>query len=152
MANNFISYNRFTALPANISDYGAGLEELRLLKGRPETNPAVVPMAAPRRSRKLLALEATGSDEMRLAEPAEPQADPYEGAQSTLSLSRTSAKKLSGGVLDDLHGIVEGMQASDTRALMLDSFRRISAMRDSLGERNEMTEAIYVRSIAASRG
>lgn len=152
MANNFVSYNRFTALPNNISDYGAGLEELRLLKGKPEKNPVVAPMAAPRRSRKLLALESTGSDEMRLAEPTEPNIDPYEGPQSTLSLSRTGAQKLGGAVLGDLQSVVESMREGDTKSLMMDSLRRVGAMRQYLGERNEMTEAIVVRSIAASRG
>lgn len=152
MANNFISYNRFTALPNNISDYGAGLEELRLLKGTPAKNPLAAPLAAPRRSRKLLALESAGSDEMRLAEPVEPNVDPYEGPQSTLSLSRTGAQKLDGTVLGDLQGVVESMSDGDTKSLMMDSLRRVSAMRQYLGERNEMTEGIVVRSIAASRG
>lgn len=152
MANNFISYNRFTALPNNISEYGAGLDELRLLKGRLEKNPAATPLAAPRRSRRLLALEATGSDELRLAEPQEPSVDPYNGPQSTLSLSRTGAQKLDSSVLGDLQGVVGSMRESDTKSLMLDSLRRVSVLRQYLAERNEMTEAIVVRSIAASRG
>jgi hypothetical protein len=152
MANNFVSYNRFTRLPDNISDYGAGIDELRLAKGRPETNTAITPMAAPRRSRRLLALQAAGSDELRLDEPENPQVDPYDGPQSTLSLSRTGTQKLGGAVLGDLQGVVEAMGPSDTRSLMLDSFNRVAALRDALGDFNKMTEAITVRAIAASRG
>lgn len=152
MANNFVSFNRFTTLPSNIADYGAGLEELRLLKGRPETNTTITPMAAPRKSRKLLALESSGSDVLRLDEPEDPAVDPYEGAQSTLSLSRNSTQKLGGSILQDLQQIVGAMAEGQTKALMLDSFQRIEAMRTCLRERNEMTESIYVRAIAASRG
>ncbi|HET6344102.1 MAG TPA: hypothetical protein VFH51_04175 [Myxococcota bacterium] len=154
MADNFISYNRFTTLPPNIADFGATVEELKAQKGTPDANPAASPMAAPRVSRKRLSLRPAGSDEMRLAEPMEPEPDPYEGPQPVLSLSRNAARKLAGNVLTDLEKQVQvhSLPDAETRGAMLDSFRRILAMREYLNERNQMTEGIYVRSIAASRG
>lgn len=151
MADNFVSFSRFTALPTNIADFGTSAEEVRTHQGKPDKNPAASPMAAPARSRRALALAPAGSDDLRVAEPQDPSADPYEGPRSVLVLSRAGAKKLRHGVLVDLQEVVDGMPESDTRALMQDSFSRIAAMRDLLAERNEMTENIYMRALAASR-
>jgi hypothetical protein len=154
MADNFISYNRFTTLPPNIADFGATVEELKSQSGKPDANPAAAPMAAPRVSRKRLSLRPAGSDEMRLSEPTEPEPDPYEGPQSVLSLSRNAARKLGGAVLGDLEKQVQVQSVLDgeTRGAMLDSLRRLWAMREYMQERNQMTEGIYVRAVAASRG
>jgi len=151
MADNFVSYNRFTALPNNIADFGASVEELKALRGRPDKNPAASPMAAPAASQRELALNPAGSDTLRLAEPREPGADPYEGPRPVWVLSRVGTKKLKRGVMADLQDVVEQLPDSDTKSLMLDSFARIHAMGDLLGERNDMTENIYMRSLAASR-
>lgn len=152
MADNFVSFNRFTALPNNIADFGASVEELKALRGTPDKNPAASPMAAPAASRRALALVPAGSDTLRLAEPVEPGADPYEGARPVLVLSRSGAKKLKTGVLADLQDVVDDLAEGDTKRLMQDSFARVHAMRDLLADRNAMTENIYMRSLAASRG
>jgi hypothetical protein len=151
MADNFVSYNRFTALPNNIADYGSSVEELRALRGRPDKNPAVSPMAAPAVSQRELALNPTGSDTLRLAEPHEPGVDPYEGPRPVWVLSRLGTKKLKRGVLSDLLDVVEQLPDGDTKSLMLDSFARVNAMGELLGERNDMTENIYMRNLAANR-
>ena len=151
MADNFVSYNRFTALPNNIADYGASVEELKALRGRPDKNPAVSPMAAPAASQRELALTPAGSDALRLTEPHEPGADPYEGPRPVWVLSRLGTKKLKRGVMADLLDVVEELPDSDTKSLMLDSFARVNAMRELLGERNDMTENIYMRNLAANR-
>ena len=153
MADNFVSYSRFTAMPPDISRFGATVEELQLQRGNPDRNPALSPMAAPRVSMQRLFLRPRGSDQMRLAGPDEPVIDPYEGPQSTLSLSRNALRKLSGSVLVDLEAEVQASVADkETRNLMLDSFRRVIGLRAYLAEINKMTETIYVRSVAASRG
>ena len=151
MADNFVSFNRFTALPNNIADFGSSVEELKSLRGKPDKNPAASPMAAPAASQKELALGRAGSDTLRLQEPQEPGADPYEGPRPVWVLSRVGTKKLKRGVLVDLQEAVEDMPDSDTKSLMLDSFARVQAMRDLLSDRNVMTENIYMRSLAASR-
>ena len=151
MADNFVSYNRFTALPNNIADYGASVEELKALRGRPDKNPAVSPMAAPAASQRELALNPAGSDTLRLTEPQEPGADPYEGPRPVWVLSRLGTKKLKRGVMADLLDVVEELPDSDTKSLMLDSFARVHAMGELLGERNDMTENIYMLNLAANR-
>lgn len=153
MADNFISYNRFTTLPPNIADYGATVEELKLQRGAPDRNPALSPLPVPYASLRRLFLKPRGSDQLRLGEPDEPEVDPYEGPQSTLSLSRNALKKLNGPILTDLEQTVSGGGLTeDTRSLMQDSFRRVLGLRAYLDEINQMTENIYVRSVAASRG
>lgn len=154
MADNFISYNRFTTLPPNISDFGATVEELKMQRGAPDKNPVLSPMAVPRASLRRLFLKPRGSDQLRLGEPEEPDIDPYEGPQSTLSLSRNALKKLYGNVLTELETHVQDNPAADpqTRGLMMDSFKRVLSLRAYLDEINQMTESIYVRSVAASRG
>jgi len=88
MADNFISYSRFTALPPNISQFGVTVEEVALQKGKPDANPIHAPMAAPRVAEARLSLGANGSDRLRLENPLSPQVNPYEGPKSTLSPSR----------------------------------------------------------------
>ena len=153
MADNFISYNRFTTLPPNIADFGSTVEELKLQRGSPDRNPALSPLPIPYASLRRLFLKPRGSDQLRLGEPDEPDVDPYEGPQSTLSLSRNALKKLNGPILTDLEQMVSGGSLTeDTRSLMQDSFRRVLGLRAYLDDINKMTENIYVRSVAASRG
>ena len=154
MADNFISYSRFTALPPNISDYGATVEELQLQRGKPDANPALSPMAAPRIPAQRLFLKPRGSDQLRLGEPVEPDVDPYEGPRSVLTLTRSALRKLDSSVVAELQKLVQSGAIRDANlaALMGDSFRRVVGLREYLVQLYEMTEAIYVRSIAAGRG
>jgi hypothetical protein len=155
MADNFISYSRFTTLPPNISDFGSTVEEVKLQRGNPDRNPTLSPLAAPRQSALRLFLKPRGSDQLRLGEPVEPGQNAYEGPQSNLGLARNALRKLQTGALVDLQGHVDSPEhAGDpkTRSLMQDSLRRVGAMRDYLGERTRMTETIYVRAVGSSRG
>ena len=75
MAENKISFNRFTALPNNIATYGSTPEELKLQAGTPDPNPSVSPMPSATPADVHLALEPT-----RLRQATFPRAS-YTGAQ-----------------------------------------------------------------------
>lgn len=154
MADNFISYNRFTALPPNIADYGASVEELQLQRGKADANPMLSPMPVPRVSLQRLFLKPGGSDQLRVGEPLVPVINPYEGPQSTLSLSRNALRKLNGRMLGELEEQVDVGELGDkeTTGLMADSLRRVAGMRNALDDLTKMAEGVYVRSVAASRG
>ena len=154
MANNIVSYSRFSSLPANISSFGATVEEFNLQHGTPDPNPVVAPMASPKVPEVRLALGRGGSDQIRLGGPAEPVINPYEGAQPTLVLSRKVVQKLDSSVISQLQQSVEGELVGDQnlRGLMQDSLRRVLGLREFVDGLNKMTESIYVRSIAASKG
>ena len=154
MADNFASYNRFTSLPANIARFGVTPEEIKIQQGEPDKNPLISPMASPKVAETRLSLGAGGSDRLRLAQPHEPTLNPYEGPKSNLVLARTAVRKLAGGVLRDLHSLVQTSTSLDPKVsgLMGDSLKRISAMREFMTDLNRLTESIYVRSIAASKG
>jgi len=154
MADNFISYSRFTAQPSDISAYGATVEELKGPSGKPDANPVVAPFPAPGPAMNLLALDGAGSDLQRLGQPSQPTVNPYEGPQSTISQNRNVLTKLNSGVLPELEKEVQKSVARDaeTKSLMIDSFRRVRAMSEFLGQLNHWSESIQVRAIAASRG
>ena len=154
MANNIVSYNRFSSLPANISSFGATVEEINLQHGTPDPNPVAAPMASPKVPEARLALGRGGSDQIRLGGPAEPVINPYEGAQPTLVLSRKVVQKLDSGVISQLQQSVEGELVGDQnlRGLMQDSLRRVLGLREFVDGLNKMTESVYVRAIAASKG
>jgi len=154
MADNFISYNRFTALPPNIAQFGNTVEEVHLQAGTPDPNPVASPMPETRVPEARLSLAAAGSDKLRLAKPLLPQVNPYEGLKSNLVLSRNALRRLQGNVLKDLDELVDGDLEVDPslRGLMQDSLRRVASMREYLGQLIQMAEHVYVRSIAASKG
>jgi hypothetical protein len=154
MANNFLSFNRFTALPPIIMRFGWTEEEAAAARGKPEGNPWLSPMARPAVSDVRLALAPGGSDRIRLPQPATPDANPFEGPKPTLVLSRNAVKKLAGNVVGELHRFVQGGAVEDKglQALMLDSMRRVNGLREFMDHLNQMTETIYVRSLAASKG
>ena len=106
MANNTISYNRFSALPANIAHYGTTSEELALQKGAPDPDPVLSPMADGVVPARQLALSRAGSDKLRLANPSQPMANPYEGRKPNLVHSRHAVTKLAGPVVEQLKNLV----------------------------------------------
>ncbi|MEE8408345.1 MAG: hypothetical protein V3T05_01945 [Myxococcota bacterium] len=154
MADNFISYSRFTALPPIIARFGWTEEEAAATRGKPDPNPIVSPMAAPAVSEVRLSLAPTGSDKMRLAEPKGPEANPYEGQKPTLVLSRNAVRKLGGNIISNLQSLVQSgaVQDKNLRALMGDSLRRVVGLREFMVHLNQMAESVYVRSLAASKG
>jgi hypothetical protein len=153
MADNFVSYSRFTAQPSNIASYGNTVEEIKSTAGKPDANPAVSPFTSPAPAMNLLALDGAGSDLQRLGQPTQPQVNPYEGPQTTISSNRNVLAKLNAGVLPQLEQEVQKSSArdADTKGLMVDSFRRVRAMSEFLGQLNQWSETIQVRAIAASR-
>lgn len=154
MPDNFVSYNRFTTLPPNVADYGATVEELKLPRGKPDKNPAISPLPNPRTSERRLSLRTRGSDRLRLAEPAEPDLDPYEGPRSVLGLSRDAHLKLAGPALAALGEVVADSAgiAPQVRDLMAESARRVNLLGDFLGRQVQLTQAIVARAVAAKPG
>jgi hypothetical protein len=154
MPDNFLSYNRFTTLPPVIMRFGWTEEEAASTRGKPDPNPVASPMPSTAVSEVQLALAPSGSDKTRLAKPAQPQENPFEGPKMTLVLSRNAVKKMSGNVIGDLQKLVQGgvVKDSNLQTLMLDSIRRVVGMREFMAHLNQLTEGVYVRSIAASKG
>lgn len=113
MANNFVSFSRFTTMPPNIADFGSTVEELKLQAGRPDANPALSPMAASEVTAKRLALSSTGSDKMRLTLPTGVQINPYEGPKPASVLMRSALTKLKGGTFTALRDAVQRARKDD---------------------------------------
>lgn len=155
MANNLQSYQRFTAQPSNISQYGSTVEEFAMQRGAPDPNPVHSPMANQAVTDVRLSLSLAGSDRTRLNSPIQPVINPYEGPRFNLVLTRSALKKLKGKALLDLQSAVEDAPdlSEDTKALMGDSIRRaLIGLGEYLSESIGMTEGIYARCIATSKG
>ena len=154
MADNFISYNRFTTLPPIIMRFGWTEEEAAATRGKPDPNPLHSPMPTTAVAETKLSLAPSGSDKMRLTDPTAPQANPYEGPKPTLVLSRNAVSKMSGNIIGQLQQLVQSglVRDKNLQTLMLDSIRRVAGLREFMGHLNQMTEGIYVRSLAASKG
>ena len=152
MADNAISYRRFTSLPPNISEAsGQSLEEIRINRGVPPKNPAATPMAAPRASRRALALGRAGSDDMRLTEPMEPEQNPYEGPASVLGLLRSVAKKLDHPIFAELGQVVDSMpQQAEVKGNMQASLASVRNLGREMAERQAMGDFILVRMLGAN--
>ena len=154
MASNLESYQRFTALPTNISQYGNTVEEVTLQRGSPDPNPVLSPMAEQRVADVRLALAPVGSDQLRLGLPVEPAVNPYEGRRWNIVLMRRAHKKLTGRIFADLLDAIEEAELGDElKSLMGDSIRRaLVGLGDYLGDNIRLTEGVYARCIAASKG
>ena len=153
MADNLVSYNRFTALPPVISEYGWTKEEAISTRGNPDANPAISPMASPAVSEVQLSLAPGGSDKTRLNLPSGPDVNPYEGATPSLVHSRNVVSKLGGSMIGQLENTIQSDAVPENvKGLMQDSIRRVVGMREYLGHLNEMTESVYANAIATSKG
>ena len=151
MADNVTSFRRFSALPANISaESGQTIEEINIARGAPNKDPRIGPMAAPRRSRRALALTPSGSDDLRVTEPVEPSVDPYEGPSSIHTLLRGATGKLNHPLLSSLKQVVDAMPEGDLRGNMQGSFQAISGLDTLVGSMREMGDHILVRMLNAS--
>lgn len=152
MADNAISYRRFSSLPNNISEAsGQSLEEIRITRGTPPKNPVAAPMAAPRASRKALALGRAGSDDMRLTEPQEPDQNPFEGPVSVLGLLRSVGKKLEHPIFAELGQVVDGMpQQAEIKGNMQASLASVQNLGREMSERQSMGDFILVRMLGAN--
>ncbi len=154
MANNSISYNRFTALPANIANFGQTAEEISLQRGTPETDTRIAPMAAPAEPAQKLALDRLGSDRFRLAGPGRPVENPFEGPKSNLVHSRNAVKKLRSAVVDRLSEVVgaEDVATPALRAQMNHSLERVRGLAEFLDYQNQLTDRIYAIALGSTRG
>lgn len=171
MANNFVSFSRFTTMPPNIADFGSTVEELKLQAGKPDANPALSPMAASEVSAKRLALSSTGSDKMRLALPTNANVNPYEGPKPASVLMRSALTKLKGGTFTALRDAVQRARKDDgdqgqqqqqrdqdlpndpkLLELMEDSLNRVISM-NALAERTlNWMNLVEAMALSSSRG
>ena len=154
MANNPISYNRFTALPSNIAQYGYTQEEVASQRGTPDPDPVLSPMAQVEKPNAQLALARPGSDKLRLNQPQDPVYNPYEGQKPTLVLSRHAVTKLNGAVVGQLKSLVASGSISDpqVKTQMEHSLKRIGALAEFLDYQNQLTDQIYARTLSVSKG
>jgi hypothetical protein len=151
--NNFVSFARFTSINPNIAQHGATVEELVRSRGTPDANPVVSPMANPAVTETRLALAAEGSDRLRLASPAQPDVNPYEGPKRTLFLSRNAVSKLRGKIVGDLTDLIRGgtVGSPDVRERMMDSIQRVTGMRDYVHHLNSLTETVVAHAVSAAK-
>jgi hypothetical protein len=146
------SFERFSTRPSNIAVYGWTKEEAALQEGRPDPNPILSPMAATGVSAVRLGLDTSGSDKMRVAQPEAPEANPYEGPQSWLSLSRSAVQKMGGAIVTSIQGtIAEAIHDPDLQTLMKDSLTRLGGMRDSTAMTVKWADGIQAKQAAASK-
>ena len=152
--NNFVSYQRFTSQPPNIAEHGATVEELVSARGTPDPDPVHSPMADQGVAAARLALSPSGSDRLRLGNPAQPDVNPYEGPKRTLNLSRGAVLKLKGQVLADLDQVIrEGSVATEeVRSWMSNSMQRVAALRELAEHLNSLAELAQAHSLGASKG
>jgi len=129
------------------------VEELVRSRGTPDGNPVVSPMANPAVTDARLALASVGSDRLRLASPARPEPNPYEGPKRTLILSRNAVTKLSGKIVGDLTELVRGGSVGndDVRERMMDSIQRVTGMRDYVRHLNTLTETVVAHAVSAAK-
>ncbi len=171
MANNFVSFSRFTTMPPNIADFGSTVEELKLQAGRPDANPVLSPMAASEVTQRRLSLSATGSDKMRLSVPTNATVNPFEGPKPASVLMRSALTKLKGGTFTALRDAVQrarkdegegdGQQQQRDRELpndpkllelMEDSLNRVISM-NALAERTlNWMNLVEAMALSSSRG
>ena len=154
MANNTISYNQFSALPANIAHYGTTSEELALQKGAPDPDPVLSPMADGVVPARQLALSRAGSDKLRLANPSQPMANPYEGRKPNLVHSRHAVTKLAGPVVEQLKNLVNtgAVVEGNVQHQMMHSLKRVASLTTFLDQQNKMVDTIYARTLSVSKG
>lgn len=154
MSSNMISYERFTNLPVNISEYGATAEEYELTKGKVETNVTIAPMAT--RAAEGLLGPRTASDNLRVGAPAQPPINEFEGfrhdhitVRGALSKGRARIGTFINEAVRD--GSIQGM-SDGQRNQILASLAREGNMTKLLGTINRMQEGIFARIIGGAKG
>src|SRR5271157_399642 len=100
------SFERFSTRPSNIAVYGWTSEEAKLQEGKPDPNPVLSPMALSAVTAVRLGMDTTGSDKLRVAQPVQPDVNPYEGPQSWLSLSRSAVTKMGGAIVGTIQSTI----------------------------------------------
>lgn len=154
MNSTMISYQRFTNMPVNISEFGSTAEEYALTKGKAETNIMIAPMAT--NAAEGLLGPKTSSDHLRVEAPTTPQINEYEGptlhhiavrgalTKGTAKIGRFIAETVKS---DAMRGI-----GDDRRGQILASLSKESAMCDLLGRFQKMQEGVYSRVLGQSKG
>ncbi len=152
--DNMISYQRFTNMPVNISEFGSTAEEYALTKGKAETNIMIAPMAT--NAADGLLAPKTSSDSLRVEAPATPQVNEFEGpklhhitvrgalTKGTAKIGRFIADAVKN---DPMSGI-----SADRRGQILASLSKESAMCDLLGRFQRLQEGVYSRVLGQAKG
>ena len=154
MSSNMISYERFTSLPVNISEFGSTAEEYSLTKGKVETNVTIAPMAT--RAAEGLLGPRTTSDNLRVAAPEQPPVNEYEGFRHdhiTVRGAINKGRARIGGFINEAvrEGTVKGLSEGQ-RNQILASLAREHNMTQLLGRINRMQEGIFARIIGGAKG
>ncbi|MEO1483168.1 MAG: hypothetical protein AAFU77_13760 [Myxococcota bacterium] len=121
--NNFSRFQVFTGgVPSNIAQFGYTADEAKIVRGEPEQDVRIAPMAAPEVTEVQLALtHRVGSDVSRLASPNDPGFNPFEGPKSMLQLNRAAIAKMTSPVVSQVADVVsELMQSGAPNAKLMD--------------------------------
>jgi hypothetical protein len=151
MADDALKFNRFTALPANIAEYGATKEEFEIQKGAPDPDPILSPMPQARVSDVRLALTPSGSDMTRVARPLEPNVNPFEGARKLVVLARQAVRKLDSAVVEQLQPTIDASNDPNV-ANMKQSWRCAIGMREESRLLTTWAEMVEYKSLSGARG
>ena len=154
MAENKISFNRFTAFPNNIATYGSTPEELKLQAGTPDPNPSVSPMPSATPADVHLALGRLGSDKLRFQEPVTPAPNAFENNRLNLSVSRAATKRLKSPILRQMSDLIGSGQLGNEKMSMqmAHSLERVRKLSEFLDYQNKLTDAVYARTVSNARG
>jgi hypothetical protein len=151
MADDALKFNRFTALPSNIAEYGATKEEFDIQKGAPDPDPVHSPMPEARITETRLALVPSGSDMTRVSRPAEPNFNAFEGPRKLVILSRQAVHKLDSPVVEQLMPAIEASNDQNL-ANMKQSLRCAFGMREQSRTLTTWAEQVEYKSLSVSRG
>lgn len=143
---NFSRFQVFTGgVPSNIAQFGYTADEAKIVRGEPERDVRITPMAAPAVTEVQLALtHRVGSDVSRLASPNDPGFNPFEGPKSMLQLNRAALVKLSSPIMEHVGGIVEGLvaQGAPNAEPMNESCKRLDTMSSVVHSLADMASSV----------
>lgn len=154
MGSNMISYERFTNLPVNISQYGATTEEYELTRGKVEPNLQIGPM--PTRAAEPLLAPRLSSDNLRVAAPAQPPVNVFEGFRHDHLTIRPALQKGHARISSMIGELVRGGTVpglgDNQRGQIVASLSREDHMIALLERVNRMQEGIFAKLSGGARG
>ncbi|MEE2961349.1 MAG: hypothetical protein VYA34_11440 [Myxococcota bacterium] len=151
MANNISSFKAFTQTPANISEHGATIEELKS-QGTPDPNPLASPMATSAAADVGLAMKPRIETQRDPNEPM--RVNHFNGPSYTHMVSRDAVAKLANNAL--LNGLGEALAnpelqmnlSSNARNQLQSLLRKVGAMAHDVQGLNKQVEQIYARFVS----
>ena len=151
MANNITSFKAFTQNPANISEHGATIEELKS-QGSPDPNPLASPMATSAAADVGLAMKPRRETRRDPNEPM--RVNHFDGPNHTHMVSRDAVAKLTNNPL--LNGLGQALANSDLQMNLSSNARnqlqsllgKVGLMAHDVQGLNKQVEQIYTRFIS----